>query len=50
MHNNKVLIYLVLGYLQLANAEKDIERATFRAGSSALYKLTVMTFGLSNAG
>ena len=41
---------LVQGYLQLAMAEDDIKKTTFRAGSSGLYKFTHMHFGLSNAG
>ena len=40
---------LVQGYLQLAMAEEDIKKTTFRAGSSGLYKFTHMPFGLSNA-
>ena len=40
----------VQGYLQLAMAEDDIKKTTFRAGSSGLYKFTCMPFGLSNAG
>ena len=39
---------LVQGYLQLAMAEDDIKKTTFRAGSSGLYEFTCMTFGLSN--
>ena len=41
---------LVQGYLQLAMAEDDIKKTTFRAGSSGLYKFTHMPFSLSNAG
>ena len=41
---------LAQGHLQLAMAEDDIKRTTFRAGSSCLYKFTQMPFGLSNAG
>ena len=41
---------LAQGYLQLAMAEDDIKKTTFRAGSSGLYKFTHMPFGLSNAG
>ena len=41
---------LTQGYLQLAMAEDDIEKTTFRAGSSGLYEFTHMPFGLSNAG
>ena len=40
---------LVQGYLQLAMAEDDIKKTTFRAGSSGLYEFTCMPFGLSNA-
>ena len=36
---------LAQGYLQLAMAEDDIKKTTFRAGSLGLYE-----FGLSNAG
>ena len=31
-------------------AEDDIKKTIFRAGSSGLYKFTLMPFGLSNAG
>ena len=41
---------LAHGYLQLAMAEDDIKKTTFRAGSSGLYDFTHMPFGLSNAG
>ena len=41
---------LMQGYLQLAIAEDDIKKTTFRAGSSGLYEFTCMPFGLSNAG
>ena len=41
---------LVQGYLQLAMAEDDIKKTTFRASSSGLYAFTHMPFGLSNAG
>ena len=41
---------LAQGYLQLAMAEDDIKKTTFRAGSSGLYEFTHMPFGLSNAG
>ena len=41
---------LVQGYLQLAIAEDNIKKTTFRAGSSGLYEFTCMPFGLSNAG
>ena len=41
---------LAQGYLQLAMAEEDIKKTTFRAGSSGLYEFTNMPFGLSNAG
>ena len=41
--------YLVQGYLQLAMAEDDTKKTTFRAGSSGLYEFTCMPFGLSNA-
>ena len=38
---------LAQGYLQLAMAEDDIKKTTFRAGSSGLYEFTHMPFGLS---
>ena len=41
---------MVQGYLQLAMAEDDIKKTTFQAGSSSLYELTHMPFGLSSAG
>ena len=41
---------LAQGYYQLAMAEYDIKKTTFIAGSSGLYELTHMPFGLSNAG
>ena len=41
---------LAQGYLQLAMAEDDIKKTTFRAGSSGLYEFICMPFGLSNAG
>ena len=41
---------LVHGYLQLAMAEDDIKKTSFRAGSSGLYEFIHMPFGLSNAG
>ena len=41
---------LAQGYLQLAMAEEDIKKTTFRAGSSGLYEFTCMPFGLSHAG
>ena len=41
---------LVQEYLQLAMAEDDIKKTTFRAGSSGLYEFTHMPFGLSNVG
>ena len=41
---------LVQGYLQLAMAEYDTEKTTFRAGSSGLYEFTCMPFGLPNMG
>ena len=41
---------LAQGYLQLAMAEGDIKKTTFKAGSSVLYEFTHMPFGLSNAG
>ena len=52
VHNCNVFtsFNLVQGYLQLAMAEDDIKKTTFRAGSSGLYKFTCMPFGLSNAG
>ena len=40
---------LAQGYLELAMAEDDIKKATFRAGSSGIYKFTCMPFDLSNA-
>ena len=51
VHNCNVFISfdLVQGYLQLAMVEDDSKKTTFRAGSSGLYKLTCMSFGLSNA-
>ena len=45
-----IYFYLAQGYLQLAMAEDDIKKTTFRAGSSGLYEFTCMPFGLSNAG
>ena len=52
VHNCNVFtsFNLVQGYLQLAMAEDDIKKTTFRADSSGLYKFTCMPFGLSNAG
>ena len=41
---------LAQGYLQLAMAEDNIKKTTFRAGFSGLYEFTCMPFGLSNAG
>ena len=41
---------LAQGYLQLAMAEDDIKKTSFRARSSALYDFTCRPFGLSNAG
>ena len=41
---------LAQGYLQLAMAEDDIKKTTFRAGSSGLYEFACMPFGLSNTG
>ena len=41
---------MVQEYLQLAMAEDDIKKTTFRAGSSGLYEFTWITFGLSNVG
>ena len=35
---------LVQGYLQLAMAEDEIKKTTFRAGSSGLYEFTRMPF------
>ena len=51
VHNYNVFTSfdLVQGYLQLAVAEDDIKKTTFRAGSSSLYEFTHMPFGLSNA-
>ena len=40
---------LVQGYLQLAMAEDDIKKTTFRSSSSGLYEFIHMPFGLSNA-
>ena len=37
------------GYLQLAMAEDDSKKTTFRADSSGLHEFTPMPFGLSNA-
>ena len=41
---------LAQGYLQMAMEEEDIEKTTFRAGSSGLYEFTRMPFGLTNMG
>ena len=41
---------MVQGYLQLAIAEDDIKKTTFRAGSLGLYRFICMPFGLSKAG
>ena len=43
-HNCNVFTSLDLaqGYLQLAMAEGDLKKTTFRAGSSGLYKFTCM--------
>ena len=51
VHNSNVFTSfdLVQGYFQLANAEEVIKKTAFRAGSSGLYELTHMPFGLSNA-
>ena len=40
---------LAQGYLQLTMDEADIHKTTFCAGSSGLYELAHMPFGLSNA-
>ena len=40
---------LVQGYLQMPVEEADIPKTAFRAGSSGLYELTHMPFGLSNS-
>ena len=50
VHNCNVFtsFNLMQGYLQLAMAEDDIKKTTFRAVSSGLYKFTNMPFGLSN--
>ena len=40
---------LVQGYLQMPVEEADIPKTAFRAGSSGLYELTCMPFGLSNS-
>ena len=52
VHNYNVFtsFELAQGYLQLAMAEDDIKKTTFRAGSSGLDDFTCMPFGLSNAG
>ena len=44
MHNCNVFTSfdLAQGYLQLAMAEHDIKKTTFRAGSSGLYEFTYM--------
>ena len=39
---------LAQGYMQLAMAEDDIKKTTFKAGSLGLYEFTCMPFGLSN--
>ena len=41
---------LAQGYLQMAMEEEDIQKTTFRAGSSGLYEFTRMPFGFTNAG
>ena len=40
---------LAQGYSQLAMAEDDIKKTTFRVGSSGLHEFTHMPFGLSSA-
>ena len=40
---------LAQGYLQMAMEEEDIQKTSFRAGSSWLYEFTRMPFGLTNA-
>ena len=52
VHSSNVFtsFYLVQEYMQLAMAEDDIKKTTFRAGSSGLYEFTKMSFGLSNDG
>ena len=52
VHNCNVFtsFNLAQGYLQLAIAEDDIKKNTFRTGSSGLYEFTHMPFGLPNAG
>ena len=52
VHNSNVFtsVDLVQGYLQLAVAEENIKKTTFRAGSSGLYEFIHIAFGLSNAG
>ena len=41
---------LAQGYLQMPVEEAYIQKTTFQAGSSGLYKFTIMPFGLSNSG
>ena len=52
VHNCNVFtsFNLTQGCLQLAMAEDDIKKTTFRAGSLGLCEFTCMPFGLSNAG
>ena len=41
---------LAQGYLQMPVKEGDVPETAFRAGSSGLYKVSQMPFGLSNSG
>ena len=44
------LLTSLMGYLQLATEDHNIQKTAFRAGSSGLYEFTCMLFGLSSAG
>ena len=44
------LLDLMQGCLQLAVAEDDMKKTTFRAGPSGLYEFTCMPFGLPKLG